>query len=121
MIEILGKDAINQIADEALRSYAARAIKELSEEVAYPDDGCFVAIEFTHELETNPLRLTLCELPGLYDGLLDRIEIVIRQGDILELFIVINDGFWVSLILHKRLLNDVLLRKILDVENVEVS
>jgi len=117
MIEILGKDAINQIADEALRSYAARAFKELSEEVAYPDDGCFVAIDFTHELETNPLRLTLCELPSINDGLLDGIEIVIQQEDILELFIVINDGFWVSLLLHTSLLSEAHLHKLLEDED----
>lgn len=113
MIELLNKGDVSLIMNPALKEYATYSFERLPSDFVYPEYGYFIIIEHFDELLQNPLPFSKCKLPSFNDGLLDYIELVEQKGDILEIVILVNNDFGVSLILESKIAPKEILDKLL--------
>lgn len=114
MIELLSKSDVNLIANPALKEYALFSFERLPSDYIYPDYGYFIVIENFEELLLNPLPFSKCKLPSINDGIFDYIELVEQKEGILEVVILVDNDFGVSLILESKILPQVILDKLLE-------
>jgi hypothetical protein len=114
MIEILNRDDIYNIKNSAIREYLKNTIQNLSPEFHMPQDGYFVVIENFEELTQNPISLTHCILPSIYDGLIDNIEVVHQENNIIEIIFIINNEFSISLVMFSSILPNHLLSQVFE-------
>lgn len=114
MIELLSKSDVNLIANPALKDYALFSFERLPSDYIYPDYGYFIVIENFEELLHNPLPLSKCKLPSINDGLFDYIELVEQKEGILEIVILVDNDFGVSLILESKIIPIEILDKLLE-------
>lgn len=113
MIELLEKGDVSLIHNPALKEYATYSFERLPSDFVYPEYGYFIIIEHFDELLQNPLPFSKCKLPSLNDGLFEYIELVEQKGDILEIVILVNNDFGVSLILESKIVPKEILDKLL--------
>ena len=113
MIELLNKGDVSLIKNPALKEYATYSFERLPSDFVYPDHGYFIIIEQFDELLQNPLPFSKCKLPSFNDGLLDYIELVEQKEDILEVLVLVDNDFGVSLILESRIVPKEILDKLL--------
>lgn len=114
MIELLSKSDVSLIANSALKEYAIYSFDRLPSDYIYPDYGYFIIIEHFEELLLNPLPFTKCKLPSITDGLFDYIELVEQKCGILEIVILVDNDFGVSLILKLKIIPNEILDKLLE-------
>ena len=114
MIELLSKSDVNLIANPALKEYALYSFERLPSDYIYPDYGYFIVIEYFEELLQNPLPFSKCKLPSINDGLFDYIELVEQKEGILEIVILVDNDFGVSLILESKIIPKATLSKLLE-------
>ena len=120
MLEILSKDDLDKIVDDELRTYIHSAFNELSDDLEYPGDGYFICIDANEEVEISPIKLILGDAK-INKVSLDIFEDITQKGDIIEIFLVLDDRFWMSLVLHKSMLSDDLLQKLPEIVVYEES
>ncbi|NBK99631.1 MAG: hypothetical protein EOM50_16770 [Erysipelotrichia bacterium] len=113
MIELLNQGDVSQIMNPALKEYATYSFERLPSDFIYPDYGYFVIIEHFDELLQNPLPFSKCKLPSFNEGLLDYIELVEQKKDVLEVVILADNDFGVSLILESKIVPKEILDKLL--------
>lgn len=113
MIELLNKGDVSLIKNPALKEYAIYSFERLPSDFVYPEYGYFIIIEHFEELLKNPIPFSKCKLPSFNDGLLDYIELVEQKGDVLEVVILANNDFGVSLILESKIVPKEILDKLL--------
>lgn len=113
MIELLNKGDVSLIKNPALKEYALYSFDRLPSDFVYPEHGYFIIIEHFDELLQNPLPFSKCKLPSFNDGLFDYIELVEQSEGILEVLILFDSFFGVSLILESNIVPTEILDKLL--------
>ena len=113
MIELLAKRDVSLIANPALKEYTLFSFKRLPSDYIYPDYGYFIVFEHFEELLQNPLPFSKCKLPSINDGLFDYVELVEQKEGILEVVILVDNDFGVSLILESKIIPKEILDKLL--------
>ncbi len=113
MIELLNKGDVSLIKNPALKEYAIYSFDRLPSDFVYPNYGYFIIIEHFDELLKNPLPFTKCQLPSFNDGLLNYMELVELKEGILEVLILVDNDFGVSLILESKIVPTESLDKLL--------
>lgn len=113
MIELLNKGDVSLINNPALKEYALYSFERLPSDFVYPEYGYFIIIEQFDELLKSPLPFSKCKLPSFNDGLLDYIELVEQREGILEVLILFDSFFGVSLILESKIVPKEILDKLL--------
>ena len=112
MIEILKPQDVNHVHDLKLQHYLDYAFKRLPKDFKYPEYGYFVIIESETELQTNPIQLTHCTIPSLQTHFFDYVELVEEQEGVLEIVLILESDFGISLIIKKELLSEALLNRL---------
>lgn len=107
MIEILHRSDIEKIVDDRIKDYLLYSFLRLPEDYIYPDYGYFVVIESIKDLESDLIKLSTISLPNIENGLFDDIELVEIQDEIIELVILYDNDFGVSLIIPMEILGDI--------------
>lgn len=113
MIELLNQGDVSLINTPALKEYALYSFDRLPSDFVYPEHGYFIIIEHFDELLQNPLPFSKCQLPSFNDGLLNYIELVEQKVDVLEIVILVDNDFGVSLILESKIVPAEILDKLL--------
>ena len=113
MIELLNKGDVSLIKNPALKEYAIYSFERLPSDFVYPEYGYFIIIEHFDELFQNPLPFSKCKLPSFNDGLVDYIELVEQKEDVLEIVVLVDSDFGVSLILESKIVPKEILEKLL--------
>ena len=113
MIEILKPEDVDKVQHEKLKSYLDYSFKKLPDDFIYPEYGYFVIIESMEELQKEPVKLTLCQLPSIEEkAFFDFIEVVEQRYDVIEIVFIIHNDFGVSLIIKEEHLSDALLNRL---------
>lgn len=109
MVEILKFDDVDKIEDIELKKYAQYSLDRLPDDYCYPEYGYFIIIENLDEIEGYKTKFTNFTLPSFENGLLDMIEIVEHKANIVEIVILIDNDFSVSLIMYQSIISDKLI------------
>jgi len=112
MIELLNKGDVSLIKNPALKEYAIYSFDRLPSDFVYPEYGYFIIIEHFDELLKSPLLFSKCQLPSFNDGLFEHIELIEQKGDVLEIVILVDNDFGVSLILESKIVPKEILNKL---------
>jgi hypothetical protein len=113
MIELLNKGDVSLIKNPALKEYTLYSFDRLPSDFVYPEYGYFIIIEQFDELLNSPLPLSKCRLPSFNDGLFHYIELIEQKENVLEIVILVDNDFGVSLILESKIVPTEILDKLL--------
>jgi hypothetical protein len=113
MIELLNKGDISLIKNPALKEYAIYSFDRLPSDFVYPEHGYFIIIEHFDELLKNPLPFSKCQLPSFNDSLFEHIELIEQKENVMEIVILVDNDFGVSLILESKIVSKEILDKLL--------
>lgn len=98
MIEILDDNDINRIASQRVREHLHKRFQEIGGIQNPSVEGYFVYVDDFEQLyHRNMLRFV--DLPGIEDGILKYNEGVLQYGEIVEVSILFNNEFLLTLVL----------------------
>ena len=97
MIEVMHPNDIEKIDVPELQVYLRKRFKEIDYTLIPHVEGYFLYVEdFSLLLESHRLKYLI--LPSLADGLFNDVEGVSEEGDIVEVSLLFNNEFLLSLI-----------------------
>jgi hypothetical protein len=100
MIEVMHPKDIEQIDNAEVVAYLHQRFEEMGYRLHPQTEGYFLYVEdFMQLYESHPLHYVT--LPSISGGLLQRIEGVKIQEDIVEIILIFNNEFTLSLVLYK--------------------
>ncbi len=99
MIEVMYLRDVEKIDNPEVASYLQKRFQDIDHVLHPQSEGYFLYEEdFTSLYEKNTQHYFV--LPSIDEGLFDRVEKVEIQGNIVEVSILFNNEFMISLILH---------------------
>lgn len=96
MIEVMSINDIGSITSAAMRKYLFKRFEEIGTLNSQTEGYFLVVNDFALLQERQPLHY-VC-LPSISDGLFDHVEGVAVEGDIVEVSLLFNNEFLMSLI-----------------------
>ncbi len=99
MIEVMNTNDIEKIDVPEIQAYLYKRFKEIDYTLIPQIEGYFLYVEAFSLLLTRH-RLKHLILPSIADGLFDRIEGVSVEGDIVEVSLLFNNEFFMSLVFN---------------------
>lgn len=104
MVEILSKDDIQKV-DAVLQEYLEYSFARLYEGYQYPEYGYFIVIEKFQEL-LHPLNIKEYHIPSISNAAFFKryIELVEIHKGIVEIVLLLDNDFGVSLIMKEAIL-----------------
>lgn len=101
MIEVLSKNDVSNISNEKSRDFLISCFDRLPKEFFYPKDGYFILVEDFNELLFESIKIGNVVLPSFENGLYEYISMVEVENDYMEILLLLDNDFGVSLILLK--------------------
>ena len=99
MIEVMYLRDIEKITDPEVESYLHKRFQEIAHTLHPQTEGYFLYVEDFNSLYQKNMQRYFT-LPSIDEGLFERVEKVDRQGNIVEVSILFNNEFMMSLIFH---------------------
>lgn len=97
MIEVMCPNDIGKISSPEIRAYLHKRFKEIGYPLIPHIEGYFLYVQdFSLLYESHVLKHLI--LPSIAEGLFDKIEGVTVDGDILEVSLLFNNEFLMSLV-----------------------
>ncbi len=99
MIEVMYSEDIEKINAPAVQVYLHKRFKEIDHTLIPHIEGYFLYVEDFSLLLTSH-RLKHLVLPSIAEGLFDRVEGMALEGEIVEVSLLFNNEFLMSLVFH---------------------
>ena len=99
MIEVMYLKDIEKIDDSKVKKYLHKRFQELNHVLSPQSEGYFLYVEDFNSLHINHRQHNFT-LPSIAEGMLESIENVTVQDNIVEVSLLFNNEFMISLILH---------------------
>ena len=111
MIEVTNLEEVSAIKSPKIRDYLQRRLKEVGYELNPKREGSFLYVE-NPELLEHKHYLVGVTLPSIGEGLLTQREAVTIKLDIIEISLLFNNEYLLSIVVDKNSCSDKFLQQI---------
>jgi len=111
IVEIMNEADIQKVGDIAVQSYLQQRFTDLEAPLDAKHEGYFLYIEDTEVFEKEQ-QLTFAVLPSIEQGLFSRFEDTMLRDGIVEMSLLINNEFMLSIIMLEANLSSTFCKRI---------